>query len=150
MEKYENISYLTFIKNFTFLKYTRSIIRNSVFKNKTGYVEINEDLLKFHLKVLKKIKTFSQKKKAELIIFYIPYYRDVNFNNYIFNLLKLNSEKANIKLVNIKDYFVKSGIEKNIELLYPNGNLFNHYNSYGYKIISDYVIQYLEIYNNGN
>ena len=69
LEKYKNISYFTYIKNFIFLKYTRSIIRNSVFKNNAGYEEINEDLLKFHLKVLKKIKTFSQKKKAELIIF---------------------------------------------------------------------------------
>lgn len=145
LEKYKNISYLTYIKNFIFLKYTRSIIRNSVFKNNSGYEDINEDLLKFHLKVLKKIKTFAQKKKAELTIFYIPYYRDVNFNDYVFNLLKLNSEEANIKLVNIKDYFIKSGIEKNVELLYPNGSLFNHYNSYGYNVISDHVIQYLKI-----
>tara|TARA_B100000579_G_scaffold393238_1_gene369733 strand:+ start:92 stop:1213 length:1122 start_codon:yes stop_codon:yes gene_type:complete len=144
LEIYKNISYFTYIKNFIFLKYTRSIIRNSLFKNNTGYSEINEDLLKFHLKVLKKTKSFSQKKNAELIIFYIPYYRDISFNNYVFNLLKINAEEANIELVNIKDYFIKSGTDKNIELLYPNGSLFNHYNSFGYKAISDIVIEYLK------
>ena len=95
---------------------------------------------KIYSEVLDKIKTKTNEINAKLLVVILPSYKMIGKKSLQIDRTSEILQELDIEYINIHEIFNKDEIDRDKIFKFPS----SHYNELGYKLVSDYVLKYVE------